>query len=160
MKTVVLFTRRNVGLIALSYLKAKGYIVKVVSDDENVLWMAKELDCEIVTMETMGDYDAIISVHWHKIIPKEYLNGVCVNVHPLLHLGDRYKGHNPVRKFIESNETVGGVSAHYMTEIIDEGEIIATETFLTGKINDYASFYNIALPFYFKLLDRTLNIVL
>jgi len=160
MTTIILYTRRNVGLIALSYLKAKGYIVKVVSDDEYVLWLAKEWDCEIVTMETMGEYDILLSVHWHKIIPEKYLKGICVNVHPLLHLGDRYKGHNPVRKFIESNETVGGISAHYMTEIPDEGEIIATETFVTGNINDYASFYNIAFPFYFKLLDRTLKIVL
>lgn len=160
MKTVVLFGRRNVGLCALSYLVAQGLVVKVVSDDKDILWMAFVLGCEIVTMEEMGEHDLLLSVHWNKIISKEYLNGVCINIHPLLHLGDRYKGHNPVRKFIESNETVGGVSAHHMTEIADEGEVIATETFHTGSIETYEAFYNIALPFYFKLLDRTLKIVL
>lgn len=160
MKTVVLLTRRNVGLCALSYLVAQGLVVKVISDDNDVLWMAESLDCEIVTLETMGDYDLLLSVHWHKILPEKYLKGICVNIHPLLHLGEKYKGYNPVRKFIESNETVGGVSAHYMTNIPDEGEIIATETFVTGKVNDYAGFYNIALTSYFKLLDRALKVVL
>ena len=162
MKTIVLFTRRNVGLISLSYLIARGYKVYVISDDADVLWLALSLGViarpHIKYLKDLGDFDMVMSVHWHKVIPVEYFNGKpAINIHPLLHLGDRYKGRNPVLKYIESNETVGGISAHYMTEIPDEGDIIATETFVTGNINDYASFYNIAFPFYFKAIDGALK---
>lgn len=162
MKKILLFTRRNVGLISLSYLVAKGHKVYVISDDIDVLWLALSLGVisrpHIKYIKDFGDFDIVLSVHWNKVIPVEYFNGKpAINIHPLLHLGDRYKGHNPVRKYIESNETVGGISAHYMTEIPDEGEIIATETFVTGNINDYASFYNIAFPFYYKCLSQVLN---
>lgn len=158
MKTVVLLTRRNVGLCALSYLVAQGLVVKVISDDENVLWMADALGCEIVTLETMDDYDLLLSVHWHKIIPVKYLNGICVNVHPCLENG--YKGKNPVLRYIQNKNTDGSVSSHYMTEIVDEGEVIHTENFITGMVETYQQFYDAAVPSYFKLLDRTLKIVL
>ncbi len=157
MKIVILYARRNVGLCALSYLVAQGLVVKVISDDEDILWMADELGCEVVTMETMGDYDLLLSVHWHKIIPSEYFNGVCVNIHPCLF---KYKGHNPIKRYIENGDTQGSVESHYMTEIPDEGEVIHQEFFETGKIGLYQEYYDIALKYYFKLLDRTLKIVL
>jgi methionyl-tRNA formyltransferase len=153
---IILLTRRNVGLIALSWLVAKGYDVYVISDDEDVLNLAESFGVEAITMAGVGDGDVLLSVHWHKIISKEYLkNRLAINVHPLLSLGDRYKGHNPVRKYIESNETIATIDSHFMTEDVDDGEIIESVCFVTGKVSSYAEFYNLALSKYCYLLYRT-----
>lgn len=155
MKTVVLFGRRNTGLLALSVLVAKGYVVKVVSDDENILWLAKELNCEVVNIDAMGNFDIVLSVHWDKIIPTEYFqNKPACNIHPLLF---KYKGKNPVQKYIENKDTLASVESHYMENIVDEGEVIHQEFFYTPECKSYADFYNIALPFYFKSLSTTLD---
>lgn len=152
MKTVVIFTRRNVGMYCLSYIVAMGYKVKVVSDDENVLWLAGIYGCDIVTLETMGEFDFIISVHWHKIIPTKYLKpGKSINVHPCLYL---YHGKNPVERFIANKDMVGSVGVHQMTDIVDVGELVVEKFFPTGVVSTYEAFYNIALPFYFKAVDR------
>lgn len=156
MTTIVLYTRRNVGLYALSFLKAKGFDVKVVTDDHWVKRLAGYLGVEEVTMETMGGFDLLLSVHWHKIIPKEYLdNGVCVNVHPCLSLG--YKGHNPVKKYIENKGVAGTIDSHYMTEKVDEGEVICSIPFQTGIVESYAAFYNLVAPIYFVIFECTLE---
>lgn len=152
--TVALLTRRNVGMIALSYLKAKGYIVKLISDDENVLWLANNLDCEIVTIETVGEYDLLLSVHWNKIIPKKYLKGVCVNIHPCLSL---YRGKNPIQKYIDNQDEFASLESHIMVEEADAGEVIHGDLFETGVVTDFANFYNVAFFYYYKTISSTLH---
>ena len=158
-KTIVLYTRRNVGLYALSYLIAKGYKVKVITDDEDVKWMAKVYNCEEVTFDTMGvDFSLFLCVHGNRILKKEYLQeGRMVNVHPML---EKYKGKNPISRYITHGDLEGSVSSHFMTEIVDEGEIIHTERFYTGKVDEYSQFYNLAVPFYFRCIHETIKKVL
>lgn len=151
---IVLYGRRNVALIALSYLSALGHTVKVVSDDGNVFWLAKRLGCDIVKLETMGDFDIFISVHGWQIVPMEYLEGkMAYNIHPCLF---KYKGHNPIKRYIENKDTIGSVACHMMTEVVDEGELVYEYKFETGVVNSYAEYYNIATPFYYKILDKIL----
>jgi methionyl-tRNA formyltransferase len=154
MKTVLLYTRRNVGLVALSFLKAKGFNVKVISDDYNVLWLASELGCQEVSgFDDMGEFDIFLSVHGWKIVPMKYLKGkIAINVHPCLSL---YKGVNPIKRYIENKDQVGSVESHYMEEKADEGTVIHTETFYTGVCKEYQDFYNIALLYYFSCISRT-----
>jgi len=155
MKTVVLFTRRNVGMYCLSHLVALGYRVKVVSDDIFVSWLAGEYGCEFVTQETMGDFDLVLSVHWHRIIPVELFNGKpAVNVHPCLKW---YRGADPIKKYISNMNTVGSVAAHHMTDIVDDGELICEVEFETGVVKTYAEFYNTALPIYYEVLSEVLK---
>jgi methionyl-tRNA formyltransferase len=156
MKTIVLLTRRNVGMYCLSYLVAKGYKVKLITDDNDVLWLGGRLGVEFVTLETMGDLDYMLSVHWHKIIPNEFLKeGRSINIHPCLF---KYKGTNPIKRYISNGDTLGSVESHYMIEEVDAGEVIHREMFQTPKIESYAEFYNLALPYYFKCLAYTLEI--
>ncbi len=144
-------------MIALSYLKAKGHNVKVMSDDSMVRWLAKKLDCEIVGLNNLGEFDLFLCVHGHKIIPKEYLaKGIWVNIHPMLGL---YDGHNPIKRYIENGDTEGWVSSHHMVEKVDSGERIYTINFHTGKCNNYADFYNTAFKTYFVCIDNTLEIL-
>lgn len=155
MKAVVLFGRRNTGLIALSLLVAKGYVVKVISDGKDILWLAATLGCEIVDMDSMGEFDLVLSVHWNKIIPVEYFNNKpAINIHPCL---SKYPGKDPISKYIKNMDMVGSVSSHWMIEKADAGEVIYEEYFPTPLCINHSDFYNVALPVYFRVIDETLK---
>ena len=157
--TVLLMTRRNVGLIALSYLVAKGYDCKVISDDKDVLWLAENLGQKIVDEDDAGEWGYLISCHWHKIIDEKYLKeGKCVNIHPCL-TELNYKGVNPVKRYIHNKNKEATIDAHFMTNVPDEGEVIATIKFKTGKVATYASFYNQAFKHYFYLLEKIMEVL-
>lgn len=158
MKVIVLYTRRNVGVYSLSFLASLGYEVKVITDDENVKWLADVLHCEQVTFDTMGEFDLFLCVHGNKIIDEKYLvEGKMVNVHPCLY---KYKGHNPIKRYILNKDNHGTVESQYLIEEVDGGDVIHREDFYTGKCGNFADFYNVALPYYFKCIDRTLKMVL
>lgn len=158
MKTIILCTRRNVGLYSLSFLVSLGYNVRVITDDENVKWLASVLNCELVDFDTMGVCSLLLSVHWHKIIElKDLQYGRAVNIHPCLY---KYPGHNPIKKYIKNGDTQASVESHVMTDVIDEGEVIHQEFFETKKCHNYADFYNQAVDKYLKCIDRTLKIVM
>lgn len=158
MKIIVLYTRRNVGMYSLSFLVSLGYEVKVITDDENVKWLAEVLHCERVTFDTMGEFGLFLCVHGNKIIDEKYLKlGKFVNVHPCLF---KYKGHNPIKRYILNNDTEGSVESHWMTKDVDEGEIIYEVRFHVGVCKTYAEFYNEALRFYFLVIKKTLDSIL
>lgn len=159
MKTIILYTRRNVGLIALSYLVAKGHMVRVLTDDQQVKWLAKKLNCGVISgFDQMGDYDLFLSVHGWKIVPDKYLNeGKAVNVHPCLF---KFKGHDPIARYIANGETLASVGAHQMTSVVDEGELVYEEFFDTPVCKNYADFYNVAFYHYFTVIDKILEQVL
>ncbi|HEY6435057.1 MAG TPA: formyltransferase family protein, partial [Ignavibacteriaceae bacterium] len=113
--------------------------------------------CELVDLESIGEFDLVISVHWNKIIPIKYFNGKpAFNIHPCL---DLYRGKNPVKKYIENKNRISSITSHYMIEEVDAGAEIYSETFFTGVVNTYQEFYDIALPFYFRVLNKTLEIL-
>lgn len=155
-KTIILYCRRNVGLYALSFLVAKGwYDVKVISDDLNVRWLANTLGVKLISFDTMGEFDLFLCVHGNKILGREYLQkGVFVNVHPCLHL---YRGADPISKYIANKDVLGSVQSHYMIEEVDAGEVIEGEFFTTPPVANHADFYNIAAPYYFKVIAKTLE---
>lgn len=158
MKTVILLTRRNVGMYSLSLLVAKGYKLKVITDDENVKWLAGVLGCELTDLDNMGEYDLLLSVHWNKIIDTKYFEyGSAINVHPCL---SWYKGKNPVKRYIANKNTKASVESHWMTEVVDEGEVVHQEFFETPIVESYQTFYDYAVPFYFKCIQETIKKVL
>lgn len=150
---IVFYGRRNMGMNVLTYLVAKGHEVKVISDDV-VAELAVMLGCPVVNFETMGEFDLFICCHGNKIIDKKYLNDKFINIHPCLY---KYKGHNPVKRFIENKDESGSVESQWMVEEVDAGEVIHQEFFETPKITTYAEFYNIATPYYYRCIDKTLE---
>jgi methionyl-tRNA formyltransferase len=121
------------------------------------MWLGGRLGVEFVAMQDSGGFDLLLSIHWHKIIPKEFLKDGCsYNVHPCLF---KYKGHDPIARYIANGDTLGSVGIHAMTEIVDEGKLLHEEYFPTPKINSYQEFYDIALPYYFKGLSYSLEII-
>ncbi len=155
MTTILLYCRRNVGLCALSYFVAAGFRVKVISDFDEILALARNLRCEIVTQETAYDYEWLFSIHWHKIIPEKYLKpNRGVNWHPLLH---RYPGANPVKKYIDNGDVMASLGSHIMTDVPDAGQRIDLIMYGLGKVTSYAEFYNDMLPIYYRSFRRTLD---
>lgn len=157
MKTIVLFARHNTGVIALSHLWALGHNVKVVTNDMNVVSVAKLYGCELVGAEYMGTFDMVLSVHWDKIIPTFLFNRKpAVNIHPCLF---KYKGKDPIRKHIDNKDTVGSVAAHHMIDKVDEGKLICEYMFDTGVCRSYGEFYNTAFLYYYKTINKVLETV-
>lgn len=158
MKKLILYARRNTGMIILPYLVAKGYEVKVISDDKDVVWVANDLGCEMITMEEIGnDFDLFICVHGDKIIPKNLLvKDRMINVHPCLRW---YPGHNPIKRYIENKNIIGSVEVQYLIEKVDAGEFICAEIFKTPVCHTYQDFYNIALPYYTKVISMALKLL-
>lgn len=163
MKTIILYCNRQTGITALLYLKAKGYDVLLITDgDESVEWVARKLGLPILpNLEYLRKikFDLFLSVHGRKIIPKEWLvDGKMVNFHPCLSLG--YKGKNPVARYIDNGDELGDITSHYMTEKVDEGGLIVSQYFKTGKCTTYADFYNVANPtYYLQCIEETLKVI-
>ena len=152
--TIVIYTRRNVGLYAVSYFKAKGFRVKVISDDHWVQRLAFDLGAEEVWFDTVGEFDLFLCVHGTVILSEEYLSkGLFVNVHPCI----KYKGKNPIARYIKNKDALATIDAHYMTPEVDAGDIVASIPFATGEVGSYAEFYNQAVPFYFILFGKILE---
>lgn len=155
MTTIILYGRRNTAQLALSFLVAKGFKVKVITDDFWVTQLANSLNVEECTLDNMGEFDIFISVHGNKIVPMKYLEGkIAFNCHPCL---GKYKGHNPIKRYLENKDVMATVDSHFMVEEADMGEVIVSVPFATGQISTYAEFYNEAVPFYFTLFERSLN---
>ena len=157
-KKIVLCTRRNVGLYSLSMLVAMGYDVSVISDDENVIWLAGVLGCRVVNFDTMGEFDVLLSVHWNKFIDVGHFEyGSAINIHPCL---TWYKGKNPIKRYIANKGTEASIESHWMTNVVDEGELVHQEFFSTPVVKTYQEFYDIAAMYYFRCIEQTLRKVL
>jgi methionyl-tRNA formyltransferase len=139
----------------LAHLLAKGFKVKVITEDALIRRCARYYNVEIITFETMGEFDLFICCHGRKIIPNKYLiEGKFINIHPCLY---KYKGHNPIKRYIKNEDTVGSVECQFMVEEVDAGEIINQQFFNTPVATSYAVFYNIAWPYYLECVDETLR---
>ena len=56
----------------------------------------------------------------------------------------------------ENKDRLASVESHWMVEEVDAGDVIHSEYFETPEITSYAEFYNIALPYYFSCIHKTL----
>ena len=161
MRTIILYCNRNVGVAALCYLKARGYDLMVITDgDKEVEWTAGRFGIPVLPnfdMLRKISFDLFICVHGRKIIPEEYLEmNKFVNIHPCLF---KYKGHNPIKRYVLGKDTDATVEAQWLVEEVDGGEVICKEDFQTPICTNYADFYNVALIYYYKVLDNLLKIL-
>jgi methionyl-tRNA formyltransferase len=154
----ILYGNRNTGMLVLSYLVAKGHNVKVITDDDqDIIKLCEYYGIEVVTLETMGVFDLFICCHGRRIIDSKYIEeGKFINIHPCLF---KYKGHNPIKRYIANGDEVGSVESQYLIEEVDAGSVIYRREFTTGKVNSYSEFYNIAMPYYLEVIHETLRIL-
>ena len=157
MKIIVFYGRRQVGMVVLAHLLALGHTVKVIPEDDLIRQMCKYYNLEIVTLDTMGSFDLFICCHGAKIIPEAYLRPKkFVNIHSCLW---KYKGVNPIKRYIENKDTEASVESHFMVPEVDAGQVIARILFQTPIIADYGQFFNLAIPYYFRCIDETLKAI-
>lgn len=86
--------------------------------------------------------DIIFDCSYGKIFSKELLTIPkmgCINIHPSLLPG--YKGPCPMRWVLINGEDHTGVTAHYMTEQIDSGEVIYQKKIDISEEEDYQTLY-------------------
>jgi methionyl-tRNA formyltransferase len=151
---VILYANRNTGMVALLWLIARGYNIKVITEDDLIRDLSYQFNLEVVDFETMGEFDVFVCCHGQKIIPKKYLvDGKFFNIHPCLF---KYKGHNPIKRYIDNEDMIGSVEIQFMEEEVDSGMVIDRYEFNTPICTTYAEFYNIALPYYIKCLEAIL----
>jgi len=99
-------------------------------DSYEILQPESVRDSGIINLLTERKPDIIIAVAYGKILPKAVLDIPAmgaVNIHTSLL--PKYRGAAPVQRAIMAGETITGVTSMYMSEGMDEGDIIlARET--------------------------------
>jgi len=122
-EVVGLFTRRESGPYPYYFMKniAQQARKMGVNVYEDLNW--KEIKSLMFSMRP----ELLLVSTFHKIIPNEILDipKTCINIHP--GLLPEYAGRNPIKAALAANEETTGVTAHYLTEEVDGGDIIIRE---------------------------------
>lgn len=166
---VVYLGGKQAGLIGLLAVKAFGCRVDaVVPRGDLVGNVARKLGCSLFDSVKDGglriilrNADLIVSVHSKEIVPIEILKMPRlggINVHPCLY---RYKGSNPITRFLSGSETMASIGVHFMSEEVDCGEVI-NEIFVEidkEKVNTLVEVYNVLYPIYAEAILDALEIL-
>jgi methionyl-tRNA formyltransferase len=147
---------KQAGLITLLSIVAKGHkIAYVFPEDEIISNAAKMLDIPILD-KTQINSDETLSVlkdarvkhlvccHGKRIIRGKLLSLGCLNLHPCLY---RYKGKDPIVRLIADNNRKASVGVHWMSEKIDEGDVIV-ELYKEVELDSVIGVYNQLYPLY------------
>ena len=125
-------------------------IVRTCKDDEVVVMIHNKEKCgaakranklgiphthikskkEDIIIDVMNAWkvDLIVLAGWMRIVSPKLINAFpnrMINLHPSLL--PKYKGLHAIERALESDDTVTGVSVHYVNEELDGGEIILQE---------------------------------
>jgi methionyl-tRNA formyltransferase len=156
-ENIIFYGRERTGLVVLLYLLAKGYKIKTIPEDKIIEDISKKFDLETTSLSNLNneEFDLLVCCHGKRIIKGEYLKkDKFVNIHPCLF---KYKGQDPIARYLKNKDTQASVESHYMIEEVDAGEIIISIHFDTPKINSHGEFYNLALPYYLDCIHETMS---
>lgn len=154
---------KQAGSVSLLTLLALNHnVLVVVVYDQVVSGIAAHLELPIATSiknqaGVLSQSDLLISVHGREIVPDNLLNlpkKGCINLHPCLY---KYKGTNPVNRMLADGQVMASVGSHYMTEQVDEGQVIVEEFLNVNGANTAEEVYNRLYPLYSHVLIRTLD---
>ncbi len=124
-ETIILLMKDMEGQFFSDYIKRfnQGAKVIVISSKSDLL----------ATVSDPMPNTRLIAFSTNIIVPKQtldYLNHNCVNFHPG---SPEFPGYRPTGFALYENSRTYGVTAHYMTEIVDSGPIIGVERFLIDE---------------------------
>ncbi len=117
-------------------------IVKVVAEKANIpVIQPLRLREEAVLSEVLATpCDMIIVAAYGQILPKSILEYVpCVNLHASIL--PHYRGASPIQQSLLNNDSQSGVTAMWMDEGLDTGEIIKIETLVIDESEMVSSLY-------------------
>lgn len=169
---IIFYGNRQAGMISLlTTLALNQDIVKIWEDKGYGLPGIDFFDIKrrminkkekLVLKKDEHNLDLLLCVHGWRIIPKNILDRFRlggVNLHPFL---DKYPGLHPVKRAILAGEKLATVYAHKMTEKIDSGEILASESIKMPKqyenhVLSNVDVYNELYPLYAKAIAKVIN---
>jgi len=162
---IIFYGGKQAGMISLLTLKALGHDIScVIAVDEIVKSTAEELGLNARTPEDINAEDFVdylrglgaglfVCCHGRQILRQGILSCFrAINIHPCLY---KYKGANPIDKLLSAGETRASVGAHWMTEKVDSGEVIA-ENFYEIKSKTIDGVYNELYVLYVLTLAQAL----
>jgi len=163
---IIFYGGRQAGMVSLLTLMALQHrVVCVIPVDEPVASSAKALGLNVKTpkdinLDEFVDYlkslnaDLFVCCHGRQIIKARLLKRFkAINFHPCLY---KYKGAHPISRLLVDHETKASVAAHWMTEKVDDGEVIV-ELFKEVQGKTVAEIYNELYPLYSQALIEALN---
>ena len=104
---------------------AKENNLKVITLDYSDFKSTEEYEERIISLLEPYNLSLICLAGYMKILSKKLINhypNKILNIHPSLL--PKYKGLNTHRRVLENNETMTGCTVHYVSQKIDDGEII------------------------------------
>jgi methionyl-tRNA formyltransferase len=154
---IVFYGGRNAGMNVLLYLIGlKKHTITVIPEDTIIRKTAEFLNLNTISLNNLNkeSFDLFISCHGRKIIPDNILRKcLCLNIHPCLF---KYKGADPIGRYMLNKDTMASVGCHIMTNKIDSGDVIYEVFFDTPVIKSYDEFYNIAYLFYVECIHKVM----
>tara|TARA_B100001059_G_scaffold236519_1_gene287487 strand:+ start:7327 stop:8094 length:768 start_codon:yes stop_codon:yes gene_type:complete len=103
--------------------------------------------------------DYLISLSWRNLISSKILDKIkiAINIHPALL--PYYKGYHPLPDVIKNKEKYHGITAHLITNKIDEGDIILQKKFRINRFSTIQSLQYIFDKNIIKFLREVLDIL-
>jgi len=162
---IAFYGGKQAGLITLLSIIAKGYNVKIIIPEDDIIKeAAKNFNIPIIEKKLVNEKSTIekfkkkninlfVCCHARKILKQDILKFNCINLHPCLY---KYKGADPVHRLIKEKNTKASVAVHYMIEEVDAGEVII-EIFKEVEIDSIISVYNQIYSLYSVAICKALD---
>jgi methionyl-tRNA formyltransferase len=151
---------------AMTALGAGNKIIAAVSYSENLTNILKSLEIKLCSsirekyfIEKLKTADLLLCVHGREIVKRSSFTIPkfgAVNVHPYLY---KYKGADPIARALKDHEFKASVGAHFMTEKVDEGEVLVEEFLNIEPATEVEQVYNRLYPVYCSVVLKVLEII-
>lgn len=153
------------GMISvLAAMSEEVNIVTSVAYSENIECLLKSMNIPVYKslkddafLNSFNGIDLVLSVHCREIVGKDLLGRAKrggVNFHPYLY---KYKGADPVARALEDGELNASVGAHWMTDIVDNGEVIFEEYKNVTGAKTVQEVYVKLYPLYALLVSKVIR---
>ncbi|MCP4522735.1 MAG: methionyl-tRNA formyltransferase [Candidatus Gracilibacteria bacterium] len=135
--------------------------VKICAEENNIPVLQPERlkdNIDFFTELKKGEFDFIVVVAYGKIVPIEVLQSpkyACVNIHgSILPL---YRGASPIQEAIKNGDSKTGLTIMYMSEGMDEGDILSIQEVEINPSNTTQDMFNAFEKIGPELLINTLE---
>ncbi len=135
------------------------YLKEKMQDSSIPIYQPKNIKTEYALIKKINP-DLIITAAYGQILPKEiieYPTHGSVNIHASLL--PKYKGASPIRQVILNDEKETGLTAIFMNEKIDEGDILYQQKVTVDKEETFSTLYQKLLNIIPEFTAETLKLV-
>lgn len=124
---------------ALGIQKATDNHIPTVILDHKLFDSRESFDRKLVSIIQSYEPDLVVMAGFMRILTSEFTQNIkAINLHPSLL--PKFKGAKAIERSFQSDETLGGVSVHYVSDELDGGDVILQESFLKEEGESLESF--------------------